>query len=502
MAGWYYAPPPPIPTLVPEPPGTTAVGNQPPTPVGPGAAAIALRSTWPPESWPAQSGDTVASTLATAWLNPATVPYPLPFYNTAQASAIRSAWTPETWPSQVLIGGGVGALTATVFTPPQSIAGSSAALRTIFGTWWGPESWAAQRGATIAAQFATVVNPPTFYPAPPVGIRLAILQSWPTEYWYAQSECAVAAGLANLQVPPLYLPSSRIPKFAALGSTWLPEDWRAQWAGATAGAWFQLPVVPKPVSPRHFEAMLWPQEDWAAQRGARIASLFAVAPQAQPYINVSRLMGLLGTWSPEQWAAQTGADVASQFAGQPPPPPYINVPLQVILRGDWPAEQWSSQTQAPTGALVAIPIIPFVGVLVSTAVFDIVNAGLEVFIQYATDPVIPAGYVISQTPAEFSTVPAWTVITITVSTGPAAPPGFTTVPNVIGDFAKDATDALQASFLSLDRYLWQVSSAPEGTVLAQSIANPLVVPVSTIIQLTLSAGPVRVPPTANVPLVH
>ncbi len=502
MAGWFYPPPPPLPTLVPAPPGTTAVGNQPPTPVGPGAAYTALRSTWPEESWPAQRSATIASQLATAWLNPASPTYPLPFYNAANGVLIRSAWPPELWPSQVLIGGGVGALTATVFTPPQAIAGSAASLRQIFSTWWGPESWPAQRGATIAAQFATVVNPPVFFPTPSAAVRMAILQSWPQEQWYAQSEGGIASGIAQIQVPPLYLPSSRVAQQALINATWPRDDWPAQWAGATAGAWFRLPVVAKPSPPAHFEAWLWPQEDWPAQRGARIAALFATAPQALPYINVSQRMALVAMWPPEQWAAQTGAIIAAQFAVPPPLLPFVNVPLQMILRSLWPSEQWTHQTQAPTAGIIATPFVPFVGVLVSTAVFQIVNAGLEVFIQYATSATVPPGYVISQSPAALTNLPTWTVVTITVSGGPAAPPGFASTPSVFGLFAKDATDALQTAMLSVNRYLWQVNSAPEGTVIAQSVAPFLIVPAGTLVQLTLSAGPVRVPPTTTVPLVH
>ena len=487
------------------------MGNAPPVPMGAsavksaqGAALYALRETWAPEDWPAQRGATVASQLATAWLNPATPGYPIPFYNAANWNQIRALWPAENWPSQVLIGGGVGALTAAPFIPSAAIYTTNQPLRTILrASWWTPESWPAQSGATVAGRLATVVNPPVIFPAPPYSQRMAILLSWPQEQWYAQSEGAVAAGLAQIQQPPLYLPSTRVPQLALINSQWPRDDWRAQSAPAGAGAWFVPLVTALPVPPRHFEVLQWPQESWPVQRGATIASLFALAPQAQPFTAVAQLMALVQSWPQEQWATQRAAIIASLFAAEPASNPFTNVSLQMILRGIWQAEQWAPQS-APLVAGMIAPIVPppIPRVLVSTAVYAIVNAGLEVFIQYATDPVIPAGFVISQVPAEFTTVPEWTVVTLTVSTGPAAPPGHTAVPPLIGLFAKDATTALQTSLLSVDRYLWKIDPSAEGTVIAQSIASPLVVPVGTIVQLTLSAGLANPAPTTNVPLVH
>src|SRR5277367_1415508 len=106
MAGWFYNPPPPQPAAVHFPPNATASANVPPNPVGPGSLLI------------------------------------------------RSLWPQESWPSQVLIGGGVGALTASVFTPPVAIAATNPAILAAIRMAWGPELWGAQRAAQIASLFA------------------------------------------------------------------------------------------------------------------------------------------------------------------------------------------------------------------------------------------------------------------------------------------------------------------------------------------------------------
>jgi PASTA domain-containing protein len=130
----------------------------------------------------------------------------------------------------------------------------------------------------------------------------------------------------------------------------------------------------------------------------------------------------------------------------------------------------------------------------------LIEAGLIPQLYYSTSQTVPAGFVISLTPPVGTLVEPNTAVVILASTGPGGvPQGGTTVPNLIGLYWYDATTALAQAFLSIDKYLWQVNAAAEGTVIAQSIAAGTSVPAATIIKLTLSAGPVTVVPPIPVP---
>jgi PASTA domain len=130
----------------------------------------------------------------------------------------------------------------------------------------------------------------------------------------------------------------------------------------------------------------------------------------------------------------------------------------------------------------------------------LIEAGLIPQLYYSESQTVAAGFVISLTPPVGTLVEPNTAVVVVASTGPGAvPQGGTTVPNLVGLYWYDATTALAAAFLSIDKYIWQVNSAENGTVIAQSIAAGTAVPVATIIKLTLSSGPVTVIPPIPVP---
>lgn len=131
----------------------------------------------------------------------------------------------------------------------------------------------------------------------------------------------------------------------------------------------------------------------------------------------------------------------------------------------------------------------------------LVNAGLIPVVQYNESGTVPAGHVISQSPAEGTIVPINSPVIMVVSRGPVTLTGNVTVPNLLGMLWGDATAALARIYLSEDKFIWQINAAPEGSVIAQSIAAGSSVPAGTIIQLTLSAGPTIVPTTVPVPQI-
>ena len=135
------------------------------------------------------------------------------------------------------------------------------------------------------------------------------------------------------------------------------------------------------------------------------------------------------------------------------------------------------------------------------AVAALTQAGLIAFVYWSVSATVPAGSVISQSPVGGSVVPVGTEVTITVCTGPGAGVGTVVVPNVVGMLPFDAGGALAVAGVSIDKYSWVVSSAPQSSVVAQSLAAGSAVEPGAICVLSLSAGPSRVPATVVVPVV-
>lgn len=357
--GYWYNPPPPQPAALHVPPNATAATNIPPNPIGPGSLLI------------------------------------------------RSIWPPESWPSQVLIGGGVGGWTATVFVPPVAIAATNPAVLATIRTAWAPEQWSAQRAAQIASLFATATNPPVVYPSQPAS--LATLRTlWPQESWYAQSESGIASGIAQIQLPPLYLPWSTTSRMALLRSLWLPEDWPSQ-AGARYAAWIPPPATALPTVIRHPEILLWAADTWGTQSGTRSASISAGTPAPLPYVNRWLSAALRSAWLPEDWPAQTFPDIAGGESPLSPPMPSPPSQFAISL---WPVEFWGSQPGTRAASILASPqlliFMPYVvGKLEIVAVAQL---------QSLFAPVITIQYV-------FSGAPPLTVVAQSIPRGTLVFPG-------------------------------------------------------------------------------
>lgn len=367
--GQFYNPPPPQPAAIHVPPNASASANIPPNPVGSGS--LLIRSTWPQESWS----------------------------------------------SQELIGGGVGALVAPVFTPPVAIAATNPAIRSLIRMAWSPESWSAQRAAQIASIFAGVVTGPIAYPSRPASLR-SVRDSWPQESWYAQSESGIASGIAQTQLPPTYLPWSTISRMALLRGMWPGEDWRGQ-SGARYAAWIPRPATAIPTVIRHPEILLWPAETWGAQPGTRAAAIFAGVPAPLPYVNQWLSAALRSTWLPESWPAQTFPDIAG---GQAPLPPAIPRPPSQFSIALWPIEFWGPQPGTRDAAILAIPQIltfmPFVvGELQNVAIAQLQSLfGAVITLQYVYSGARPQMVVAQSIPAG-TEVGAGTPVTLQISLG-------------------------------------------------------------------------------------
>lgn len=347
--GHWYNPPPPQPAAVHFPPNATAAANIPPNPVGPGS--LLIRSLWPPQ---------------------------------------------ESWPSQVLVGGGVGGWTASVFVPPVAIAATNPTVLVAIRQAWLPEQWSVPRPVQIAGLFAAVVTGPIAYPSRPAALA-SLRGSWPPEQWYAQSEAGIASGLAQTQLPPVYSPNWYGDTLLLLVSTWPQESWLAQTGPKSAG-WYPKPATYTPRPVPHWEWQQWPQEQWSAQAGARIASMLAIAPAPLPYMNRWLSAALRSTWLPEDWPAQTFPDIAGGQSPLSPPMPY---PPSQFPISQWPVEFWGPQSGTRDAAILASSVIvvlmPYVvGLQVSVAVPELISLfGAVITPQYVYSGA-PTGIVVAQ----------------------------------------------------------------------------------------------------------
>ena len=108
------------------------------------------------------------------------------------------------------------------------------------------------------------------------------------------------------------------------------------------------------------------------------------------------------------------------------------------------------------------------------------------------------GYVIKTEPAAGTVLNKGDTITLYVSNG--APVEETKVPSVVGKTYEDAVRELQKYRISIGSVSYEESSAPEGTVIVQSIeAGETVYKYITEISLTVSTGMIVIPPAPETP---
>jgi len=106
------------------------------------------------------------------------------------------------------------------------------------------------------------------------------------------------------------------------------------------------------------------------------------------------------------------------------------------------------------------------------------------------DETVKAGHVIKASPAEGTLVPPNTKVTLYVSTGQAKKQ----VPSVVGKSEQDAVQALSQAGFNTGKITTDSSSTqPAGTVLQQSPAGGSQAKPGTSVDLTVSAGAVKVP---------
>ncbi len=139
------------------------------------------------------------------------------------------------------------------------------------------------------------------------------------------------------------------------------------------------------------------------------------------------------------------------------------------------------------GKTYGVPLVN--GLTQAKAEQSITAAHLKSSVVDQANSTVAKGYVIKSNPAEGNNVPANTVVTLYVSTGPQQ----VTVPNVVGDSATTAQSTLTGKGLNVKQLADSTSTAPKGTVTKQSPgANGAVSPGSTV-TIYVSGGAVTVP---------
>lgn len=131
----------------------------------------------------------------------------------------------------------------------------------------------------------------------------------------------------------------------------------------------------------------------------------------------------------------------------------------------------------------------------SAAAADLIleAATLDLGTATTVDSAAPAGEVLSQLPTAGSSVPAGTLVNITVSSGPV------NVPNVVGDLQATAVTSITGAGLVVGTVTTVDSALPATQVLSQNPTAGSSVAPNTAVDLSVSSGPVSVPNVVNQP---
>ena len=143
-------------------------------------------------------------------------------------------------------------------------------------------------------------------------------------------------------------------------------------------------------------------------------------------------------------------------------------------------------------APVTIPVPDVAGLTQAAAETAITNAGLTVgSVSTANSDTVPAGNVISQTPAAATEVTPESTVDLVVSTGPATV--FVTVPDVVGfTQAVAETEITNAGLVVGTVTTASSATVPAGEVIDQSPAAAIDVATGTAVDLVVSSGPALV----------
>lgn len=370
-------------------------------------------------------------------------------------------------------------------------------------------------------QPAAVHSPPNAaaqsnIPPNPIGPGSLLIRSlWPQETWPSQELIGggVGALVAPVFVPPVAIAATNPSVLTTIRQSWLAEQWAAQRAAQIASLF--AGVVTGPIAYPSRPATLaslpgrWPPEQWYAQSEAGIASGLAqtqLPAVYSPNWYGDTLLLLVSTWPREDWRAQTGPKSAGWY---PKTAIYTPRPVPHWEWQQWPQEQWGAQTGARIAAQFGtVPAaLPYVNRALAAALRSIwlpENWAAQTFPDIASGqallppamPRAPSQFPISQWPVEF-----WGPQGGTRDAGILALPQIAVLmPWVVGELRDVAIAQLQSLFGAIITLQYVFSGAPPLTVVDQSIPTGTPVGAGTAVTLEISQGPQRGP--APCPIVE
>jgi hypothetical protein len=184
-------------------------------------------------------------------------------------------------------------------------------------------------------------------------------------------------------------------------------------------------------------------------------------------------------------------------------PPGLSVSTSELLSGTYISTGSFSFTLTAADSFgsavtntITITVINTGFVLLATAVSNLVNAGFVVSQPVLRVPssTVPAGYVVSQSPAAGGLATPGTPVILTASMGPAVTIPNVTVGNYVGTFYHAAQRSMSLNNIGTTNPIWQNSNTVQDTVvIAQSIPSGTQVAPNTTVQLTVSMGPLQTP---------
>lgn len=208
-------------------------------------------------------------------------------------------------------------------------------------------------------------------------------------------------------------------------------------------------------------------------------------------------------YTPQLTTAVAMYQVSADGTTAEPITPFGDFVNREITGGSYPVRLWTAHM---TRALEGTEVIPFperadvgepnlppiievpsvVGLPEAEATAQLRAAGFGVAVERATDPAVPEGDVVSQSPS--GEAEQGSTVTIVVSEGT----GLVDVPNVVGQTAEQARSALTAAGFSVTARDVE-ADAPPGQVVAQSPAGGQAEPGSTV-TIDVSTGPAEPEP--------
>ena len=127
-----------------------------------------------------------------------------------------------------------------------------------------------------------------------------------------------------------------------------------------------------------------------------------------------------------------------------------------------------------------------VGASQRDALLALRNHGIGYTLAEAYSDTVPAGTVLSQSPAPGTTLTEADRVTLTISQGPLVIPS--AVPSLVGLSEREAVSRLLSAGLAVGEVSYLPSDRPSGTVLSQSVSASSLVKPGSAVSFTVSAG--------------